>query len=44
MPVLHALDQADLYNYALKYNFDFICVPNAIRKKDIQYVRDMLGP
>ena len=25
-------------------DFDYICVPYAIRKKDIQHVRDVLGP
>lgn len=44
MPVLHALDEADLVNYAIKQGFDIVSLPYAVRKKDVQYVRDMMGP
>lgn len=38
MPILNALDGGNIIDC------DFISVPYAIRKKDIQYVRDYLGP
>ena len=53
MPVLNPLDESDLIAYALKNSicffnnisdFDFVAVPYAIRKRDIQHVRDVLGP
>lgn len=36
MPVLNPLDEADLIGVALKNSFDFIALPYAIRKRDIQ--------
>ena len=44
LPIMRATDQADLFNYAYKNGFDFVAIPYAVRKKDIQTVRDYLGP
>lgn len=44
LPILNALDEVDVINYAVKNNFDFIALPYAIRKRDIQQVRDLVGP
>ena len=44
MPILNALDEVDVINYALKNSFDFIALPYAVRKRDIQQVKDLLGP
>lgn len=54
MPVLNPQDDNDLIHYAIKNSklsltntksdFDIVCLPYAIRRKDIQHVRDVLGP
>ena len=44
LPILNALDEVDVINYALKNSFDFIALPYAVRKRDIQQVKDLLGP
>mmetsp|Transcript_39255 Transcript_39255/g.28985 ORF Transcript_39255/g.28985 Transcript_39255/m.28985 type:complete len:236 (+) Transcript_39255:216-923(+) len=44
LPILHPLDELDIINYGMKCGFDFIAVPCTVRKKDIQHVRDFLGP
>jgi pyruvate kinase len=44
LPVLHPLDEADLINYAIRGGMDFVALPYSIRKKDIQHVRDFMGP
>lgn len=51
---LHPLDERDLleaikhsnYKYMvnIKLEFDFVVLPYASRKHDIQHVRDVLGP
>eukprot|EP00347_Sterkiella_histriomuscorum_P014148 403361980 len=44
LPILTAVDEVDVVNYAVKNNFDFIALPYAVRKRDIQQVKDLLGP
>ena len=55
LPVLHTLDERDLLEAVKNCNintilltyfveFDFVCLPFAVRKKDISHVRNVLGP
>jgi pyruvate kinase len=44
MPVLHPLDEADLRNYAVQHGFDIVVLPFSIRKKDVNYIKDIMGP
>lgn len=55
MPVLHPLDEADLRNYAVSngnhdlkltklIGFDIVVLPFSVRKKDVNYVKDCMGP
>lgn len=36
LPILNPLDEGDLISIGLKNNFDFVSLPYAVRKRDIQ--------
>ena len=35
---------SELYSYAINNDFDYVCASYAMRAKDIQSIRDCLGP
>lgn len=44
LPTVTPKDEDDIVNFALKYGIDMIALSFTRSGKDIEYVRDLLGP
>lgn len=44
LPTVTPKDEDDIVNFALKYGLDMIALSFTRSGKDIEYVRDLLGP